>query len=137
MDVEADLIRAGNWSELKRYYTSQAGHAWELAWVQLLKMRDVSAATEQFTKALQDPRYEEAAHILLWYLGKRPQTKALEGPPSLRVADAFMAGRPAVLLKYLEDSASHSIYLPFLFRNLAEKMSLRELAELEKYPRPA
>jgi hypothetical protein len=137
MDVEAELIRSSNWAELKRYYSSKAGHSWELAWVHLLKTKDLHQAIEQFTKALNDPRYEESSHIMLWRLGKRPSMIPLEGPPSLRVYDAFVSGRSGPLLHYLESSSSHSAYLPFLFRNLLQKMSIQDLSSIEKFPRPA
>ncbi|MDB5039239.1 MAG: hypothetical protein JWQ35_2767 [Bacteriovoracaceae bacterium] len=136
MDIEAELIRAENWPELKRYYASKTGHSWELGWVNFLQ-KDLEKSVEHFSKALNDPRYEEAAHILLWKLGRRPYMRPLEGPPSLRLYDAFTAGRAGPLLAFLQESHSNRVYLPFIFQSIVEKMTLTELATLETFERPA
>jgi hypothetical protein len=137
MDVEAELIRSSQWSELKRYYTSRHGHAWELGWIHLIRLRDRASAIEHFSKAFSDPKYEEASHILLWWLGKRTATKAVDSPPTLRLYDAFKSARTSVLLEYAQSAQSNVAYVPFLFRGLVEKLSLQELAQLEKFPRTA
>ncbi len=137
VDVEAELIRTGNWTELKRYYSSRAGHAWELGWVQLLQLKDTAGASEHFQRAFRDPRYEAAAYIVLWKLGKRPTTRALLEPPSLLLYDAYASGRAEALLHFLESAQVHEVYAPALLKACLEKITSQDLGRVRKLPRTA
>lgn len=131
MDQEAELIKKQSWHELRRFYSSKTGHAWELAWVSLAHFQDRAKAIDQFLVSLQDPRYEEASYIMLWKLGRRPSPAALRGPKSLLLYDAFLQGRTATLVHYVTESKKNSVYAPFLLDRHLETLSARDLIELE------
>jgi hypothetical protein len=100
MDTEAQLIQSGDWSALRRHYARQSGFAWESAWVHLLQFGDLKSAVESFQKALKDPRFEEAASIMLWRLGQKPVEKLSVLPSSLRLYEAFIEGEFRPFLSY-------------------------------------
>ncbi len=104
MDIEAELIRTGNWSELRRHYSHKIGHQWELGWIALLKDRNIDDATQHFKDSLRDPHFEEASYIVLRKLSQnRAEKLKLEKPSSvphsLKLFDAFDQGelRPLVV----------------------------------------
>ncbi len=137
MDVEAALIRNQDWGELRRYYSSRTGHAWELGWISLLQFKDKFKAIDCFQIALNDPKYEEAAYILLWKMGKRPQQKIFEGAKSLRLYDCFQAGRVTPLIHFIKESTENAQYFSFLLKPHLQKLSIKDVEEIKDIPRSA
>jgi len=101
VDHEAELIRRQDWAGLKRHYSTQLDHAWELAWVQLVQFKDVEAAVHEFQKSIRDPNLEQASYLMLWKLGHRPKDHRAVGPASLRLYDAYMKGDFRQMHSYL------------------------------------
>ncbi len=126
MDREAELIRLENWTGLKQFYAARSGHAWELAWIQLLKLRDYQKAAEEFQRCLQQPRFEEASYIVLWKLGKRPSFSKVARPTSLRLYEAFLQGHLNVLRGYL-DRAQNASHLPYLLEHMIEHFKIEDV----------
>lgn len=131
MDREAELVRSENWSELKRFYSSRAGHTWELAWVYLLKIRDQAKAAEEFQRTFQDPRYEEASYILLWKLGKRQSFRRSVGPQSLRLYESYLMADPGPLLHFIQKNPSQKSWTLSLLRQISEHLSAEAVESLQ------
>ena len=127
MDRESELVKSENWTELRRFYAARSGHAWELAWIHLLKMRDRLKAIEYFNKTLEDPRYEEASSIVLWKLGQRPARRAYVGPPSLRLYEAYMKGDAPTLLRYLRHSSENATFVPAILRQICDSLTREDI----------
>ncbi|MBN8554630.1 MAG: hypothetical protein J0L93_04220 [Deltaproteobacteria bacterium] len=137
MDTETELIRTQNWTELKRFYSSSAGHSWELAWVYLLRSHDSAKAIEEFSKSIRDPRYETASFILLWKLGQKPSMRPADFSPSLRLFEAYENSDFSYLIHFIEKSKENEVYLPALFSKSIEKMSAQNLHLMQKFTRSA
>lgn len=137
MDLERELIKAENWSELKRLYSNRTGASWELGWLSLLKDQDFEKARDHFALALRDPHYEEAAYILLRKLGKRVATRPPQCPPSFRLFEAYEAGDFHYLDHYLSRHLDHARYFSALISVSVDKLTERDLSLIEKYPRTA
>ena len=137
MDRETELVKSENWSELRRFYSAKAGHSWELAWIHFLKIRDRGKAAEEFAKTFQDPRFEEASHILLWKLGKKPGFRRTNGPPSLRLYEAFLSGNSGSLLDFIEASDANAKFAPALIRQICELASSEDLESFSELQLPA
>ncbi len=137
MDVEAELIRSQDWSELKRFYSARSGYTWELAWITLRESPDPQRAIVHFQNALRDPRYEEAAWIMLWKLGKRPLARPREFPQSLRYYEAYENRDWAPLCHYLKKSSENEKFAASLLERALPNLSEFDLTEIEKIPRTA
>lgn len=149
MDVEAELIRSENWSDLKRYYSDTTRHPWELAWLLLLRdpnsnSKDTETnALELFQRLLEDPHYDEAAYIVLWWLRKKPSSRtfALRDrlPVTLEVYESVETGRIEPVLRFLEKKENH-VFAPHLLgmETLVKSLKTQDLEKLDKFPnRPA
>lgn len=126
MDREAELIRLENWTGLKQFYAARSGHAWELGWIQLLKLRDNQKAVEEFQRCLQQPRFEQASYIVLWKLGKRPSFSKVDRPPSLRLYEGFLQGHLNVLRAYV-DRPQNLTHLPYLLEHMIDHFKLEDV----------
>jgi hypothetical protein len=107
VDVESELIRSGNWPELRRHYTKKIGSSWELGWMALLQERSRSGAIEHFKNALRDPHFEEASYLLLRKLGVQRLDRPANLPNSLKLFDSFVAGELRPLVVFLCTRKEH------------------------------
>ena len=137
MDLEADLIRSQDWTGLKRFYSSQLGHAWELGWIQLLQYQDKPKALSQFGLTVRDPRYEAASYIMLWKLGKKPASQPLTLPASLYLYEAYLSGSFDLLLRFIKQSPENERYAPLLLGESVSSATEKDLMAMLSYKRTA
>ncbi len=134
MDREAELVRSENWSELRKYYGTHAGHAWELGWVNLLKIRDLAKAGEAFDHAFKESRYRDASYILLKKLGRTVSAIPKDLPPSLKLFEAFKSGRWPELLSFLKATPENKRFAYAFVRQGLDQINettAQALAQLE------
>lgn len=108
MDQEVQLIRSGDWGDLKRLYSKRLGSHWELAWLYLTKLNDKKRAVSEFKQSIRDPHFEEASYLMLRALGAKPGAVNVITPASLRFFDAYEKGDLRPLSYFiLQDSLHH------------------------------
>ena len=131
MDHEAEFIRRQDWAGLKRHYSTQLDHAWELAWVQLVQFKDLKAAIHEFQKSIRNPNLEQASYLMLWKLGHRPKDHRAMGPASLRLYDAYLKGDFRQMLSYLRTHPDSHHYLSSLLKSVYQGSVVPTFEELK------
>lgn len=137
MDLERELIRAENWSELKKLYSSKTGASWELGWLALLKDKDTQKAVSYFSQSRREAHHEEASTIILRKLGQKSLGPTLECSPSFRIFEAYESGDFNYIHHFLIQSRDHERYFASLMGSSIEKLTERDLVLVEKFSRPA
>lgn len=143
MDIEAELIRAGNWPELRRHYSHRIGHQWELGWIALLKDRNLEDAIEHFKDSLRDPHFEEASYIILRKLSQtRSEKIKLEKPSSvphsLKLFDAFDQGELRPLVVFVCSKKENLAFAELILdrveksKKLVREEELKALSKVER-----
>ncbi len=87
--------------------------------------------------ATRDPQAAEAAKIMLWKLSKEKPLKGFESPASLKVFEAYLSGRPAHVLAYLQSNTSAHKFASHLLKNCISRLEPKDLAFVESLPRSA
>jgi hypothetical protein len=137
VDLELNLTREQDWKNLAKYYQKKDGFHWELAWLNLLEIKNFDQSIKEFEKVYRASNFDEASYIMLSWLGAKPTAKPKHLPASLKLYEAYESKDLKLLFQFLHDSSENEKYLTAIVERSIDQITEREIALIEKFKRSA